>query len=251
MGVAYSFLAQSLWYNPPMYRYAYLLFSSFFFLLWISIFVLRKDLRKQMLFVSLMIASAGLFLEYLVWTTDWWEPETVTGTRIGIEDVILGVTNGGLGAVLYEITFKRRTISLRKDSVIKRFFKKRKLLLWSPLLVSSVIGSVTFWILGWHSFWATVASCLFGVGVIILLRSDLLIEAVLGGVAMVVVTLPAYFLMLFLFPGVIEKFWLLDNLSGILFWGIPIEDLGFYFAVGAILAPFYEFFFEKKLVKLS
>ena len=53
------------------------------------------------------------------------------------------------------------------------------------------------------------------------------------------------------FPGIIEQFWLLGNLSGFLIWGIPIEELGFYFAAGAFIAPLYEFLFEKKLVKLS
>ena len=203
-----------------------------------------------MLFMSFGIAIAGLVLEYLVWTVDWWRPLTITGTKIGIEDVILGITNGGLGAVLYEIVFGKRTRALRKDSTVKRFFKKRQWLLWTPLLASVIVGSTIFWILGWHSFWATILSCLIGTVLIILLRSDLLPGAVFGGLSMVLVTLPVYKLLVFFFPGVVENFWLLDNLSGFLIWGIPVEDLGFYFAAGAFLAPFYEFLFEKQLIDI-
>lgn len=233
-----------------MYLYAYLVGSSAFLLLWIPIFVLRKDLRRQMLFMSFGTAVAGLMLEYFVWTLDWWRPLTITGTKIGIEDIILGITNGGLAAVLYEVVVGRRTRSLRKDSVTKRAFEKRKWLLWVPFFISSVVGSVTFWVIGWHSFWATFSSCLIGAGLIVLLRSDLLVEAVFGGIAMILVALPIYRFWSFIFPDVIEKFWLINNLSGIMVWGIPIEDLGFYFAVGAVLAPFYEFVSEKKLIKI-
>lgn len=232
-----------------MYRYTYLFASSAFFLLWIPIFVLRKDLRRQMLFMSCGTALAGLMLEYFVWTVDWWRPLTITGTRIGIEDIILGVTNGGLAAVLYEAVLGRRTQKLRKDSIVKRFFERRVWLLWIPFLASSIVGSVTFWVLGWHSFRATFSSCLIGALIIVLLRNDLLVGAVFGGLAMIFVTIPVYKFMVFFSPGVIERFWLISNLSGIMVGGIPIEDLGFYFAAGAILAPFYEFIFEKKLVK--
>jgi len=200
--------------------------------------------------MSFGTAVAGLVLEYLVWTTDWWRPETITGTRVGIEDIILGITNGGLGAVLYEIVFGKRARALRKDSIVRRFFKKKRWLLWAPLFVSVIVGSTIFWILGWHSFWATILSCLMGTGVVLLLRRDLFPGAVFGGLSMVLVALPVYELLVFFFPGVVEQFWLLDNLSGFLIWGIPIEDLGFYFAAGAFLAPFYEFLFEKRLINL-
>lgn len=234
-----------------MYRYAYLLFSAALLLPWAFVFIFRKDLRRQMLFMSFGTAVAGVALEYLVWTADWWRPLTITETRIGIEDVILGVTNGGLGAVVYEIVFGKRTRALRKDSIVKRFFKKKRWLLWVPLLASVIVGSTIFWVLGWHSFWATVLSCLIGAGLMVLLRSDLLTGAVFGGLSMVLVALPAYKLFASFFPGITGQFWLLDSLSGFLVWGIPIEDLGFYFAAGAFIAPLYEFLFEKKLVKLS
>ena len=201
--------------------------------------------------MSFGTAVAGVILEYLVWTVDWWRPETITGTKIGIEDIILGIANGGLGAVLYEIVFGKKARALRKDSIVKRLFKKRRWLLWTPLLASVTAGSTIFWILGWHSFWATIASCLVGVGLMILLRQDLLLNAMFGGLAMMLASIPIFQFMLFFFPGVVEEFWLMHNLTGILILGIPVEDLIFYFAAGAFLAPLYEFLFEKKLVKLA
>ena len=202
-----------------------------------------------MLFMSFAGAIAGLLLEYLMYTVDWWQPLTVTGTRVGFEDAFLGFTNGGLGAILYEVIFKKRERSLRKDSIIKQFVEKRRWLLWTPV-VALVAGPFSFWILGWHSFWATNFACLIAVGLMILLRQDLLREAVFGGLAMMLVSIPVFQFAFFFFPEVVEKFWMIHNLTGILVLGIPVEDLVFYFVAGATTAPLYEFLFEKKLVKL-
>ncbi len=204
-----------------------------------------------MLFIGSVATTVGLVLVYFVWTIDWWQPMTITGTRVGIEDIIMGMTNGGLGAVLYEAVFKRRTRSLRKDSKTGRLFIKRRWLLWVPVAALFLVGSTTFWALGWHSFSVTTFSCLIGAVFIVLLRRDLLFEAIFGGLAMVLVTLPVYRFGIVFFPGVIEEFWFMQNLTGIMIWGIPIEELVFYFAAGALAAPLYEFLFEKKLVKLS
>ena len=84
----------------------------------------------------------------VVWTVDWWQPETVTGTRAGIEDAILGFTNGGLGAVLYEVVFKKRTRFLKKDSVLKKYFSQRRWLLWLPFVIGFVVGAISFWVVG-------------------------------------------------------------------------------------------------------
>jgi hypothetical protein len=225
-----------------MYRYAYIFGSSAFLLLWITIFVFRKDLRQQILFMSVMIALLGVFPEYFFYTTDWWKPETITGTRVGIEDLILGFTNGGIAAVLYEVVFRRRTRALRKGPKLPRT--------WLFGLTIILVAATTFWILGLHSFWATTITFIVSAFLIVLLRRDLLWEAVFGGLAMVTVSVPVYLTLFALFPGVVEHFWLLHNLSRIMVWGIPIEDLIFYFGAGALLAPTYEFIFEKRLVKL-
>lgn len=38
---------------------------------------------------------------------DWWHPPTITGTRIGIEDLLYAIGNGGVLAVLYTIVFRQ------------------------------------------------------------------------------------------------------------------------------------------------
>src|SRR5688572_32751862 len=91
----------------PM-RYAYLVSTLPFLLMWLVLYAQRKDLRPQMRFMSLFVAVSGLIAEGLWWTVDWWHPPTITGTRVGIEDFLLGFTNGGVAAVLYETIFRKR-----------------------------------------------------------------------------------------------------------------------------------------------
>jgi len=146
------------------------------------------------------------------------------------------------------MVFRHRTRSLRKDS--KLTFKNRTRILWFFGLTITLVAVTTFWILEWHSFWATTLTFIVGLFLIVLLRHDLLWEAVFGGLAMIMVSIPVYLTLFALFPDVVEYFWLLHNLSRIMVWGIPIEDLIFYFGAGALLAPIYEFIFEKRLVKL-
>ena len=89
-------------------KYAYLLGTIIFLIIWLILYLHRKDLRKEMIVMSMLVAILGMFSEYLWWTHDWWRPQTITGTTIGIEDLLLGFTNGGIAAVLYEELFKKR-----------------------------------------------------------------------------------------------------------------------------------------------
>ena len=162
----------------------------------------------------------------------------------------MGFNNGGLGAVLYEVVFKRRLRSLAKSSPTARFFKGKVWLLVLPLVLMILIARLIYFGLGYHSFWATVIALSVTVGLVVFLRHDLLRDAFWGGLAMVVVSLSVFKLGIYLFPGVIESFWRLPRLSGILLWGIPLEDLVFYFVAGAFVAPLYEFIFVKQLVRL-
>lgn len=49
----------------------------------------------------------------------------------------------------------------------------------------------------------------------------------------------------------IEKTWMFQNLSGITVTKIPIEDLIFYFLMGFIVAPLYEYWQGYRLRKIS
>jgi len=85
----------------------------------------------------------------------------------------------------------------------------------------------------------------------IIIRHDLLVDSIIGGISMLIIVIPVYVLLNNIFPEVIAKFWILENFSGILILKIPVEDLIFYFSSGMLIAPSYEYLFRKKLVRKS
>lgn len=214
-------------------RYSYFFGTLLFFIPWIILFYLRRDLRKQMLVMSLFFAVVGLLAEYLWWTSDWWKPETITGSIIGIEDFMLGFTNGGIAAVIYEEVFRKRLY--KRDP---RPHSKQTLFI---ILLTFVLMGFCFWIVKDTSFIATVIGLAVTGIILLVLRRDLLVSSLLNGFLMAVISLPVYYILMMLSPSFIQKTWLLPKLSGVAVTGIPIEDIIFYFLVGFVAAPLYEY----------
>ncbi len=222
------------------YHHAYLFGSLVCLLIWAVLFASRKDLRREMLIMSLLftIFSAA---EYF-WTIDWWRPETITGTRIGIEDFILGFATGGIAAVLYEEVMRRRSY--------RAFGNKHT---WQFIALSAlgpIVTATTFRYFHVTTFIATIIASII-VGMIIMsVRPDLLNQAIISGLLVMLVSMAIYQCIILFSPGFIERTWLLDSLSGLTLLHIPIEDLTLYFFVGFITAPLYEYWQGLRLRKL-
>ena len=220
-------------------QYAYLASTLLFLVFWLVLYYHRKDLRKEMLFMSISIAVVGIFAEYFWWTVDWWRPITITGTHVGIEDFLLGFTNGGIAGVLFEEVFK------------KKFYKRKSLEhnfgAFVLILINFLIIAVGFWYFNLSSFWATTFGLFITGSLIIFFRHDLWIDAVISGFLVAILFLPFYSIFIFLSPGIIEKTWLFDHLTGIRITGVPIEDIVFYFLVGFVVGPFYAYWQGERL----
>ena len=50
-----------------------------------------------------------------------------------------------------------------------------------------------------------------------------------------------YFIFTKVYPGIIDKWWMLDNLSGIRLIGVPFEEFLWAFGMGMMTGPLYEF----------
>jgi len=196
-----------------------------------------------MIIMSILVAILGLVFEYLWWTKDWWRPQTITETVIGIEDILLGFTNGGIAAVLYEDVFKKR---------MYRYKSTNHNLGIALLIISSfLIFTIIFYILKLNSFIATTSIQIIMGITLILLRKDLIYDSFLTGLCLTITSVPIFLLLEYLSPNFIENTWLWSNLTGIRFMKIPIEDLIFYFLTGFSIAPLYLYWKSEKLRKIS
>ena len=195
--------------------------------------MLRPDLRREMLVMSLLIGAFSVVTAYYWWTYDWWHPPTITGTRVGIEDFLMGFTSGGIMAVAYEVLFKKK-------------YYKRKAHHHCPggLTILFMLGFFTSWLVwgvGLTSFWASSLAMLIAAGFFFCYRKDLFLNGLLSGVLMAVISFAFYFTIMLISPDWIGITYSFEHLSGLFIVGIPIEEIIFWFLAGVVFGPFYEY----------
>ena len=211
---------------------------------WLILFIRRKDLRKEILYMSILGGLFGPFLEFF-YVIDYWKPELITFGKIGVEDILFGFFITGISASIYEATF-RRNFTLRK----KRKYTTLFLILPLTILFFSFLAILVF-VLKINSVYSTIILFIAMTIVIILLRKDLIIDTFISGLLMGIFILLGYTLLLRIFPDMINKFWMLDNLSGWKLWNIPIEEYLWFFSTGLVFGPLYEFLLNIRFKRQS
>ncbi len=225
------------------YQYAYLSINIFFLLVWTILFVVRNDLRRKILTMSILVAPLGI--TQLFFFRDYWRPSYSLGTVfdvVGLEEIIFCFLIGGIAAVIYEEIFGLR--------YAKRHVKNHLYFMLGCSIfgiLGMVIGNI---ILGFNSMYVSITLLLLiGVAVLVF-RHDLLKDALFSGLLVGLIMFVFYiFFFNVIFDGIIQKWWLLKNLSGILVFGVPLEELMWGFSWGFVAGPAYEFISGLKLKK--
>jgi hypothetical protein len=225
------------------YKYTYLFMGLLYLIIWLFLFLRRKDLRKEMILLSLASAIFGPLTE-LIYFRDWWNPITITGSVLSIEPILFGFCIGGIAAVIYEEVFGKK---LYKDSKNLIDFKKGKKIFILELFGVFLLFGL-FFIFHLNSLLSTIIA--FGAVTIIILyhRRDLFIPSILSGILICIIASIVYSILNIITPNWIEHFLLFNNTPRIIVGGIPIDDLIWYFGVGMMLGPLYEYY---KVVKLK
>lgn len=221
-------------------QYTYLIFALAWVPLWIFCFIAAKKVRKELLLVSGLGALIGFLLEWFVWTRDWVQSLTLTATPAGIEDALLGWCIGGIAAVLFEVWhphLRAQTASLHAIDF------------WTVVAASSVLGLISFFFLGLHSFFAWLISAGVPTAVILWRRPDLIRESLFTGATLIAYSIPVYLFVFWLNPDFQSSYWQWYNLSGVATLGVPIEDFIWFFTAGAFIAPLYDYWYHCRLQK--
>ncbi|MFH0755430.1 MAG: lycopene cyclase domain-containing protein [bacterium] len=207
-------------------------------LIWVVLFIAGKYTRREMLIMSVIIGLISLVSSYYWWTIDWWQPQTITNTKIGIEYFILGFTAGGIMTSIYEIIFFKKYIKV-----------KRKIKMPNFLTILLVLASITAWLIleKVTSFYASTISMILVSVIIFYFRKDLLINGLWSGLLMLIISLFFYYTIIFLSPEWINQTYLFKTLSGVKITGIPIEELIFWFLAGLVWGPLYEYWHSEQI----
>lgn len=185
-----------------------------------------------MLFMSIVGIFYGVCFEYLLWTYDWVDPVTVTGTKVGLEDMVLGFSTGGIVTSIVDVFFNKKRVQRAKSAVNTALFL---------FFFQIVLMLILFYSFRFNSSVATNLSLFISGSITLFYRRDLLRYALLTGMTMVILSIPFYLLLFFVTPDFLTNYFQLERLSGIAILTIPIEDLFFYFFAGYYFGPWYKF----------
>ena len=196
---------------------------------------LRKSLRKKMLKVSIMGGLGGFVAEYWYFK-DYWHPPTLMGQSIvSIEDFLFGFTIMGIAVSVYEFAF-----SVTKEQV----YKKRKKLFGRMFLVGVISLMLFNIVFGINSIIVSCAVFVAFTIFILILRPDLLLQAITSGVLTVLVVLPVYALLFNVVnPSYWDSYWFLarTKLGVTVLGNIPVTELSWYFTLGSFVGAAHSF----------
>jgi len=216
----------------------WLISSLMLFLAWLIIFIYFKKVRKEMFFVSLFTTPLGLTEPFFV--PEYWNPPSLfnlaSTTGFDIESFIFAFSIGGIAAILYELFFKTKHKKISKCEMHSKRHRFHLLALFSPIIVFSILYLFT----SFNSIYSAIISLFIGGIAAILCRPDLKNKVLVGGLLFLGLYFIFFLLFNFLFPGWVEQIWNLSVISGILFFGIPIEEILFAFGVGLMWSSIYE-----------
>ena len=216
------------------YTYSYFIALVPLILIWISLYLVRIDTRKEMRIMSFVFGGSA-FIVQPIYLLDWWRPLTITGTALGLEDFIFGACVGGVAAAVYEIIFSRRLIRFSNELASVYIFYA-SLASCGALFFSAVAYGVS-------SPYASFIALLLPVLFIWVHRMDLIQNSLSSGLLTALAVVPSFILVEMLTPGWVLRHWDSNALlaTGGLIGSVPLGDVLWTFLVGCFVGPLYEY----------
>ncbi len=230
-------------------HYAWLLWSLLLLVIWavIYLFLKTKESKREMLIVSAWTSLLGLTEPIFV--PRYWNPPSLFNlayhTGFDLESFIFSFAIGGIAVVLYELFFAGRHDVM---SAMEHHNMRHRWHLWALLSAPIVfMGLLLFSPL--NPIYSAFIAMMVGGFATWFWRPDL--KKKMGASAVVFLVLYfLYFLTLIAaYPGYVERVWNLPAISGILFLGVPLEELMFAFGLGFFWSSVYEHLTWRKIIK--
>lgn len=223
-----------------MIQYAWFTGSLMFLLIWGILFIVKKDFRKEMLLLSFLTMLLGVTEPLFV--PDYWHPlslfDLAHRTRFDIESFIFTFAIGGIASVLYKWIFKVHLKIIPQEEAKQKRHRWHGFILWVPLLIFTALA---VWTPLNHIYCAIVAMFI-GALAALYCRPDLKKEIWLGGFLFLFLYFVFFLIIILIFPDFVKQTWNLSALTGILIFGIPIEELLFAYTFGMLWSGLYEHF---------
>ena len=219
------------------HHYVWLLWSSAFLVPWLALYLGNARHRRIMWRASL--ATALLGLTEPIFVPSYWNPpslfELAQRTRFDIESLIFTFAIGGIGAVLYNTLTRQAVVAVDAQERSGRRHRFHRSALLAPFVLFVPLD-----LLPWNPIYPSIVCLVLGAVASVGCRPDLTRKTLVGG-GLFLGLYGIFMLGLRWFaPGYIEQVWNLPALSGVLLYGIPLEELLFGASFGMYWTGVYE-----------
>lgn len=217
------------------YHFAYLVGALLFDAAWVACYVIGKKYRPQIIWGT--VVTAPLALTSFLFVPQYWTPPSLfdldARIRVGIEDFLWAGAVGGIASVVGEIVLKERLAARRKQPRKKHY---------APFVVMLGVFLILWFIQPNKNIYSTAIAFAVCAVVVAFLRSDLIPTMLVGAAVFTILYFLLFVYFLTLYPGFIDRYYNLPNISGIRVLGVPIEELMFAASGGAVWSVAYEYF---------
>jgi Lycopene cyclase len=228
-------------------QYVWFIWSLLILALWGIVYFYKKDFRMEMVKMSLITMPFGLTEPLFV--PEYWFPPSLFDlaekTGFDIESLIFSFAIGGLGTVLYRLIYKSNLAIISQEEKNHKHHRFHRYILFVPAIIFLLLAVVTKLN---HIYCGTIAMFI-GAIATLYCRPDLKRKIWIGGVLFTLLYFVYFGSILIFYPNYVQLYWNLNNLTHILIFGIPIEELIFAFTFGMYWSGLYEHLYWKKLIK--
>ncbi|HRI05982.1 MAG TPA: hypothetical protein PLV59_03505, partial [Candidatus Dojkabacteria bacterium] len=182
-----------------------------------------KSQWKKILLGSVIGLCMSLPAQYL-YTEDWWYPLNISGTRLGLEDILFGFFYGGVAIVGYPLMSSSIQFDPRNVRVLRIIF---------IIGLGFLTMSTSLYVIHLNSYISTIIS----VSVITILINLVIKQSpskfIIDGLYNLTLTLIVYWVLYNLNPSWIDSFYFEKSRESLLSF-IPNIELFWYFSIGGL-----------------
>jgi len=219
--------------------YAYLVLSVALFGAWLVLAALRRDIRREMVRVS--VGTMFLGLTEPLFVPDYWKnPPTLANlarrTGFDLESLLFSFAIGGIVFAAYHVLFAgapSESIAHERGDARHRYHVLA--ILSAPVAFVLLLALTTL-----NPIYAAAVALVTGFFATLYCRPDLWLKMLISGGLFFLLYFAVFALFDRAFPGYVPAVWNLKAVSGLLVWSVPLEELLFAFTFGLYWSSMYE-----------
>lgn len=229
-------------------QYAWLIWSLMLLAVWFVVYLSLSngESKQEMLAVSLWTSLLGLTEPLFV--PEYWSPPSLfdlaVKTGFDLESFLFSFGVGGLAAAIYEMIFHVR----HEQTSVAEKYKPRHSHHPLALLSAPIIFILLLLFTSLNPIYSTFIALIGGGLFTWYCRPDLKKKMFVSAFIFLGFYLVYFLTLIFMYPGYVEKVWNLPVISGILIFGIPLEELMFAFGLGFLWSNVYEHIKWRKVI---